>query len=250
VIRAVAAAIEETPEDRLPYKMKDLCELTGLPRQAIHFYIQQGLLPAGQKTGRNMAFYGDEHVERLKLIKRLQHERFLPLKAIKAMLDGREGQFTERQQRFLTDVRSELLSTLARGTEGRRATIDPAPLLRANGVSDEELDRLIEIGAVAGARNEDGSFAIAAEDAWAIENFGRFRAAGYTAELGFTVDDVAPYVEAIDALLRRDVDIVTGRLSHLPPATVARMLERALPLVQEILARHHARRVNDFLSTL
>ena len=39
------------------YRMKDLCEASGLPRQAIHFYIQQGLLPPGQKTGRNMAWY-------------------------------------------------------------------------------------------------------------------------------------------------------------------------------------------------
>ena len=32
-------------EERWRYRMKDLCEATGLPRQAIHFYIQQGLLP-------------------------------------------------------------------------------------------------------------------------------------------------------------------------------------------------------------
>ena len=30
-------------EARWMYRMKDLCEATGLPRQAIHFYIQQGL---------------------------------------------------------------------------------------------------------------------------------------------------------------------------------------------------------------
>ena len=56
----------------------------------------------------NMAFYGPEHLERLKLIKRLQHERFLPLKAIKAMLDGREEQFSDEQQHFLKAVRAEL----------------------------------------------------------------------------------------------------------------------------------------------
>ena len=31
-----------------PLRMKDLCAETGLPRQAIHFYIQQGLLEPGQ----------------------------------------------------------------------------------------------------------------------------------------------------------------------------------------------------------
>ena len=49
--------VERRPIDRarFPYRMKDLCDRTGLPRQVIHFYIQQGLLPEGQKTGRNMA---------------------------------------------------------------------------------------------------------------------------------------------------------------------------------------------------
>ena len=72
------------------YKMKDLTEATGLERQAIHFYIQQGLLPPGLKTGRNMAWYGEAHLERLRLIQKLQQERFLPLKAIKAIFEGRE----------------------------------------------------------------------------------------------------------------------------------------------------------------
>jgi DNA-binding transcriptional MerR regulator len=77
-----ATAEAVTPDEaHWRYRMKDLCEATGLPRQAIHFYIQQELLPPGRKTGRNMAWYTDEHIERLHLIKKLQHEQFLPLKA-------------------------------------------------------------------------------------------------------------------------------------------------------------------------
>lgn len=52
------AEAREAAEERYPYRMKDLCELTGLGRQAIHFYIQRELLPPGYKTGRNMAYYG------------------------------------------------------------------------------------------------------------------------------------------------------------------------------------------------
>ena len=65
----------EVDRGEFPFKMKDLCERTGLERQVIHFYIQQGLLPEGKKTGRNMAYYGEQHVERVKLIRKLQHER-------------------------------------------------------------------------------------------------------------------------------------------------------------------------------
>ena len=58
-------------------RMKDLCDATGLGRQAIHFYIREGLLSEGKKTGRNMAYYTEAHIERLRLIRRLQDEQFL-----------------------------------------------------------------------------------------------------------------------------------------------------------------------------
>ncbi|RLB53007.1 MAG: hypothetical protein DRJ42_13145 [Deltaproteobacteria bacterium] len=236
--------------ERFPYKMKELSELTGLPRQAIHFYIQQGLLPPGHKTGRNMAFYGPEHVERVRLIKRLQHERFLPLKAIKAMLDGRDEHFSEAQQSFLVAVRAELGSTLARNTESERTLLDPAPLLEAHGLTEEDLRTMIEIGVVGASKAEDGPLRIALEDAWVLENFGRMRAAGFTEELGFSVADMAPYAELVDAVLARDVELIGRRLSERPPTEAARMLERAMPLIHEFLTRYHARRVNDFLSSI
>ena len=113
----------EADSQRWSLRMKDLCDLTGLPRQAIHFYIQQGLLPAGHKTGRNMAFYGDEHVERLKLIKKLQHERFLPLKAIKALLDDQDTAFSAAQRGFLLGVKQRL-DTLGREAEGEKSAVD------------------------------------------------------------------------------------------------------------------------------
>ncbi len=236
--------------DRYPYKMKELCELTGLARQAIHFYIQQGVVPAGHKTGRNMAFYGEEHVERLVLVRKLQHERFLPLKAIRAMLDGRDEQFSRQQKRFLGDVRSELASTLARGTDAARERIEAAPLMKEHGLTRDELDRIVQLGVVAAEEDADGRVWIAAEDAWVFENFGNMRAAGFTPELGFEIEDLSAYVEAVDTLIRRDVELVSQRLSHLPPAVAARMLERAVPLLTDFLVRYHARRVSDFLSSI
>ena len=52
--------------ERYRYKMKDLADATGLDRQGIHFYIQQGLVPEGYKTSRNMGWYSEAHVERMK----------------------------------------------------------------------------------------------------------------------------------------------------------------------------------------
>lgn len=241
---------DQAPRGGHPYRMKDLCELTGLPRQAIHFYIQQGLLPQGKKTGRNMAWYGTEHVARLKLIKKLQHERFLPLKAIKALLDGRDERFTSRQRSFLQEVKQELQATLARGSDASRTLIDAQQLMEENDVDRADVERLVELGILSASFGPDGSVRVAEDDAWIIQNCGKVRAAGFSRELGFQVDDLASYVEAVDAILERDAKLLSERLADLPPVVAARMIERGMFIFQEFLVRYHASRVRDFFSTI
>jgi DNA-binding transcriptional MerR regulator len=215
-----------------------------------HFYIQQGLVPAGRKTGRNIAWYGEEHVARLKLIKKLQHERFLPLKAIKALLDGREEHFSDDQQRFLHDLKRELSTTIARGVDDRRVLDDVAPKLEGHGLSIDDVRGLVEIGVIGATFEDDGAILVAREDEWVLELLGMMRKAGWSADLGFVTADLKPHVEAIDALVQSDADVVTRRLSDLPPRQVARMMERMLPLLQQFLARHYERRVRDLLSVM
>ena len=125
-----------------PYKMADLCRLTGMPRQAVHFYIRQGLVPPGRKTGRNSARYGDVHIERIRIVRQLQSERFMPLKAIRAVLDGRDDAFTPEQLGFLVDVKRRLSSTLARPPDARRR-VDARALLARNGLDASDLDDLV-----------------------------------------------------------------------------------------------------------
>jgi len=241
---------DEERRERFPYRMKDLCELTGMPRQAIHFYIQQGLLPPGHKTGRNMAWYGPEHVERLELVRKLQHERFLPLKAIKAMLDGREDRFSPRQQAFLADVKRELAASLAPEPDQRRPLVDATELVRDNGVEHDELERMAEIGILTATVDADGTVRVPEDDLWVLESFGKMRAAGFTRDLGFEVDDLAFYVEAIDSIFERDARLLSDRLADQPPIVAARMIERALPILHDFLVRFHARRVRDFFSSM
>jgi DNA-binding transcriptional MerR regulator len=233
-----------------PYRMKDLCELTGLPRQAIHFYIQQGLLPKGRKTGRNMAWYGDEHVERLRLIRKLQHERFLPLKAIKALLDGREDRFSGRQQAFLRDLKRELRSTLARDADTSRTLVDVTSRLDELEITREDVRELVDNGVLNARIGEDGRVEVAEDDLWMLEHLAKTRGAGFTRDLGFTPADMAFYVEMIDAMLERDAKLLSERLSDLPPVVAARMIERAIPILHEFHARDNASRVRDFFATI
>ena len=81
----MARAKAEAPSGA-SYRIKELSDRSGFSRQTIRFYIAQGLLPEPIKTSHNMGWYSERHLELLLLIQKLQHERFLPLKAIKSLL--------------------------------------------------------------------------------------------------------------------------------------------------------------------
>ena len=72
--------------------MKELEARTGVNREAIRFYIREGLLPEPDKPRRNVAHYSDVHVERTKLIKKLQDTHYLPLKMVKSVLNSPEAE--------------------------------------------------------------------------------------------------------------------------------------------------------------
>src|SRR6478736_4802671 len=70
-------------------KMSELSERTGVSAGTIRYYLREGLLGEGEdivRTSRNMAYYPVEYVERITLIKRLQQQRFMPLRVIKGAL--------------------------------------------------------------------------------------------------------------------------------------------------------------------
>jgi DNA-binding transcriptional MerR regulator len=105
-------------------KMSELADRSGVSAPTIRHYIREGLLGDGEdirRTSRNMAYYPSELVERIKLIKRLQEERFMPLRVIKEVLDAhpeRVRVLLELEDRILEQVlvserERELLDQLA-----------------------------------------------------------------------------------------------------------------------------------------
>lgn len=238
-----------------PYRMKDLCELTGLERQAIHFYIQEGLVPEGHKTGRNMAFYGEEHLERIRLIKRLQREQFLPLRAIAAVLNGAESDFEPAQRTLLLEVKAKLDGKPV--VSSPKETVAVEPLLAAHGLEARDFSEMVAAGLLAvvevrSSRGDKGGRGarMLAEDAWQIELFGELRRAGFTRELGFTVDDLRLYADAVDRLFAEEKKLLLSRLGHLEPDAIASRVERALPIIGTLLSRYHTTRARHFFAAL
>ncbi len=73
-------------------RIGELAKASGVTVQTIHFYLRERLLPPPTKTAPNMAYYGPEYLEDIRLIKELQSERYLPLGLIRQLLEvKREG---------------------------------------------------------------------------------------------------------------------------------------------------------------
>jgi DNA-binding transcriptional MerR regulator len=233
-----------------PYKMRDLCRITGMPRQAIHFYIQQGLVPPGRKTGRNTARYGEGHVERIRVVKQLQNERFMPLRAIRAVLDGKDEAFTPEQRGMLLDVKQRLSTSLLARPRAKAASVDARALLARHGLEQSDLDDLVEAGVLDVTEGPRGKLLVAAGEAWAIELYAELRRAGFTRDLGFDARLLRIYERSVTALFEREKKILTRRLAKLPPERVAPMLEKAIPLVHQFFARYHSKKVREFFARI
>ena len=68
------------------YKISEISLITAISIPTIRYYLREGLLPPPIKTGKTSAFYNDDHVERLILIKKLQTDARMGLSSIKKEL--------------------------------------------------------------------------------------------------------------------------------------------------------------------
>jgi len=219
--------------------MRDVCERTGLSRQAIHFYVEQGLVPAPHKTGATMGYYSEAHVERILLVRKLAEEHFLPLKAIRAMLAGEHGDFTDAQRQLLREVKASLpAETVTEPSE----VVAVEPLLRRTRLARRDLDELAAAGLIA-IRTRGRRRVVSADDAWLIELWAAVRAAGFTRELGFGAELLTMFERGIDRIFDDEKRVLARMASALPAARVAEMVDRALPLVHAFLVRAHQTRV-------
>ncbi|MFC4373128.1 MerR family transcriptional regulator [Nocardia halotolerans] len=63
-------------------RISELSERSGIAVATIKYYLREGLLPAGERTGPNQASYGEEHLRRLRLIRALIEVGGLPVATV------------------------------------------------------------------------------------------------------------------------------------------------------------------------
>ena len=63
-------------------RMAELSRRSGVPTGTIKYYLREGLVPPGEATAPNQAEYGQQHLERLDLIRALREAAELPIATI------------------------------------------------------------------------------------------------------------------------------------------------------------------------
>lgn len=220
-------------------RMRELAEAAGVSAGTIKHYLREGLLPEPVRTSRNMAWYPREFVERVKLIKQLQEERFLPLKVIKEVLS--EGDETEGHARLRALIELED-RVLERALSGEHAKgLSAREVRRLYGLPDEALERL-ETLEVLTPKRTNGSKRYGPADVQIIEAVSRMRASGYSEALGFTVYDTLIYKRHLESLVHEEVEVMMERIAgEMDSAEAADLLERAVAPMRDLVAAMRAK---------
>jgi DNA-binding transcriptional MerR regulator len=211
-------------------KISELAEASGVSAGTIKHYLREGLLPEPVKTSRNMAYYPEEFVERIRLIKQLQEERFMPLRVIKSMLDDDP----ERARAFV-ELEDRILEHALKGEE--RTRVSAAEVRKRYEIPQEVLDRLAELGVLT-----PSSRGYSASDVNIIEAISRFRAGGYSEQIGFTVYDTVRYKRALEQLVKEEVEVLTKRLAgEKSPDEVVALIEAGAEPLRDLIAAMHTK---------
>jgi DNA-binding transcriptional MerR regulator len=190
-------------------KMSELAERSGVSTGTIKHYLREGLLGGEDRvvrTSRNMAYYPPEFVDRIRLIKRLQEERFMPLKVIAHVMDDdpeRMAALIELEDRIIERA-------VSARSDPAHPRISRAEVKRGYGSSDVRI----------------------------VEAISRFRAGGYDERIGFTVYDTLRYKRAMEELVKEEVEVITERLGgDVDPE----LIEKGAEPLRDLIAALHSK---------
>jgi len=214
-------------------KMKDLERATGVGREAVRYYIREGLLPEPHRPGRNVAWYDQSFVERIQLIKQLQERRFLPLRVIKSIVAGDSPpSIVEQGALAALDGRLPPAADLA---------LEPPPeqlaaLAARTGVPIDEIQTLAANEAIT-LVTRGGKVWLEGPSIQLVELWARLRAAGFTAESGFGPEKARLYVDMVRWLAREELREFTHAFAGRVGADeLVRLAEEGIRLGSEMIA--------------
>lgn len=215
-------------------KISQLAQAAGVPPATVKHYLAQGLLPKPVKTGKTMAWYDLTCVDRIRIIKKLQREKFMPLDLIRRVIDAGADLETE----------VEIGRVIARY---ERLDQDPEPvperaLLASTGAAPEDLRYLERLGLIEPLETPAGRQYDPA-DRKVVELALARRSRGLTLEYAAGIMKI--YAQAVKTAVRRDVGrFLSEQVEKVDARQALRLMTEADRVLDEfiILYRHREQR--------
>lgn len=214
-------------------KMQDLERATGVGREAIRFYIREGLLPQPERPNRNVAWYDESFVKRIALIKELQQKRFLPLQVIKSIV-GNDAEPSRDEVKALLEMDGKLFPAVGGATD--------MPAERVTAVAKRTGLKAIEVHQLAGTgmieiETRDGEQWLDDTGIRLVELWARVRQAGFTDELGFSPENMRIYVDFVRWLAREELrNFSHGVAGRVAVERSVQMAEAGISLINQMIA--------------
>jgi DNA-binding transcriptional MerR regulator len=212
-------------------KISELAEQAEVPVATVRHYLREGLLPEPVKTSRNMAYYPPEFAERIRLIKQLQEERFMPLRVIRELLDAANGDV--ERLRALAETGDALVARMLAPDAERTPE---AEVLERFEIPERALRRLAEVGVL----SPDGD-GYSPSDIRIIEAVSRFRAAGWNETSGFGARDVARLMQGLEPVIEDELKLLVERFSALDTERARELVEGGATPFPDLIGALHAK---------
>lgn len=90
--------------------MRELVKLTNMSRATINFYIKEGVLPIPHKSAKNMAYYDEDFIEKLKFVERMRNSQFT-LNQIRKLINLDKQTVTDFNLQVLDSVNTQLTNS-------------------------------------------------------------------------------------------------------------------------------------------
>jgi DNA-binding transcriptional MerR regulator len=212
-------------------KISELADRAEVPVATVRHYLREGLLPEPVKTSRNMAYYPPEFAERIRLIKQLQEERFMPLRVIRELLDASDGDLDRLSALART---GDVLVSRALAPERERTP--ETEILERYEIPERALRRLSELGVLT---PDEGGYPT--NDVRIIEAVAAFRAAGWNETTGFGARDVARLMTGLEPVIADELELLVERFSALDAERAEDIVEGGASPFPALIGALHAK---------
>lgn len=222
------------------HTIDELAYLSGMPSRTIRFYNTQGMLPPPTMRGR-VAYYGEEHLLVLNIIKELREQQQLPLETIKQMLEIR-ARYGDLQMNLA--LKQRLLRPLT--SPAQEVRLSKEALMQQTGATGEWIDELTRQELLLPEQSEEG-MTYSGDDILLLKIYERLEQFGLPLALpGLIRFQLRQLVRSENAALEQHV-LPRWREEGLPPEKQAEQLEMILTLTDTLISVMHRKLLYQLL---